>query len=420
MYQQKGFTLLELMVALIIGLFMTGALLQLYMTNKTNYRQLEQRARLQEDLRFAMDFVGSEVRQAAFTGCVSWEGGLDANGNPRVFSNLGIDTLTGAKAALYKNILENQGFVGAESPNSTGSTNSGLVGYGADKSTYYTKTEDPMIRAPIPDQLFFIKVVSGPYPLAANTDNAAPFTVRDVNGGGVPPDITDPSGSSAGVFGMILECSNGGHADIFRVTAVSQTSGSTTATVSHALNSGETPQNITTFGDGSRDYVTSGDPDRDQAMFYEVEFVSYSIYETSEGYPALGRGVDDRRDAVVPYIENMQILYGLKGTEGVASSYVNADEVTNWANVVSLRITFVAQSPQGDSLNKDPATGLAYGYSLPIGVIPDSSAPGSIVHKLDYDSNSNISDNINQAGVVTNPRLRQVLTSTIQLRNKAE
>jgi len=71
LYHQKGVTLVELMVALAIGLLVTVAMLKVYVDASRMYRFNEGLARVQENGRFALEFIRRDARVAGFWGCYS-------------------------------------------------------------------------------------------------------------------------------------------------------------------------------------------------------------------------------------------------------------------------------------------------------------------------------------------------------------
>jgi len=60
-YKQRGLTLVELMVALTVGLLLTGAVVALFVQNKESTRQNETINRMQEAGRFAMQILRNEL-----------------------------------------------------------------------------------------------------------------------------------------------------------------------------------------------------------------------------------------------------------------------------------------------------------------------------------------------------------------------
>jgi type IV pilus assembly protein PilW len=66
--QQLGLTLVELMIAMVIGLVLTGGVIQIFVANNQTYRVTENMSRVQENGRFALDNLGKIIRLAGFKG----------------------------------------------------------------------------------------------------------------------------------------------------------------------------------------------------------------------------------------------------------------------------------------------------------------------------------------------------------------
>lgn len=69
--RQRGLTLIELMVALTIGLFLVSGILYIYLSTRASYASNDAAARVQEDARFAMERLTREIRMAGYTGCAN-------------------------------------------------------------------------------------------------------------------------------------------------------------------------------------------------------------------------------------------------------------------------------------------------------------------------------------------------------------
>jgi prepilin peptidase dependent protein B len=66
--RQRGLSLVELMIGTTIGLFVVAGTVSLYATNASNSRRLLAEARLNQDLRAAMDLVSRDLRRAGYWG----------------------------------------------------------------------------------------------------------------------------------------------------------------------------------------------------------------------------------------------------------------------------------------------------------------------------------------------------------------
>ncbi len=64
--QQQGLTLIEIMVALLIGAFLLAGVIQVFIVNKQTYRVQENLSRMQENGRFAIDYLNRYIRLAGY------------------------------------------------------------------------------------------------------------------------------------------------------------------------------------------------------------------------------------------------------------------------------------------------------------------------------------------------------------------
>lgn len=65
----RGFTLVELMISLIIGLLVIAGVFTVFFASRTSYTQNEAQSRVQENARIALELLSSDLRHAAFMGC---------------------------------------------------------------------------------------------------------------------------------------------------------------------------------------------------------------------------------------------------------------------------------------------------------------------------------------------------------------
>ena len=66
--RSRGLTLLELLVALAIGIFLVGGVISLFLASKRSYTETDRFARVAESGRFALVTLGRDLRQAGFFG----------------------------------------------------------------------------------------------------------------------------------------------------------------------------------------------------------------------------------------------------------------------------------------------------------------------------------------------------------------
>lgn len=70
----RGMTLVELMVGVVIGLFLMAVMGTIYVGSKTTFVAQETTSRLQENGRFALDTLSTDLRMSGFRGCIGQAG----------------------------------------------------------------------------------------------------------------------------------------------------------------------------------------------------------------------------------------------------------------------------------------------------------------------------------------------------------
>jgi len=76
--RQAGLTLIELMIAMTIGVFLLMGTLTVFTQSRANFKVADSIARLQENARFALDTIEPDLRLAGFWGRTSAVGTIDA------------------------------------------------------------------------------------------------------------------------------------------------------------------------------------------------------------------------------------------------------------------------------------------------------------------------------------------------------
>lgn len=68
-HKQQGMTLIEIMISLLIGVFLIGGVLQIFINTRQTYRMQENLSGMQENGRFALSFFSNDMRMADFREC---------------------------------------------------------------------------------------------------------------------------------------------------------------------------------------------------------------------------------------------------------------------------------------------------------------------------------------------------------------
>lgn len=102
--QLTGFTLVELMVAMVLGLLVLGGALTVFLANQTTGRANQALAEIQNTARMAHLLMAHDIRNAGFTGC---------GNSPRVANVVSIDNATNP---IWANWRDGQGIRGLPAP----------------------------------------------------------------------------------------------------------------------------------------------------------------------------------------------------------------------------------------------------------------------------------------------------------------
>lgn len=86
--RNKGFSLVELMIALLLGLLLSAGIISVYLNSKTAFEQDEEVARVQENGRFALKVLSSNLSMAGFFGGILESDAISGN-TPAIGSSCG-------------------------------------------------------------------------------------------------------------------------------------------------------------------------------------------------------------------------------------------------------------------------------------------------------------------------------------------
>jgi len=299
---QRGVSLVELMVAMVIGLVLIAGVIQIYLSTKSGYRLQEAMSRVQENGRFALTFLTNDLRMAGYPG------GCRGIGAEAFDVTVNVDRDSNGAAdfdfTLGDIIFGHEDGAGFTAP-------AGAPRWGASASDTVA-----MRRAAFGDTATLASDMSS------------------VNS----PLVIDGVGPNVGEQLVIADCQG---ADIFVATAVS---GTGPLTIEHS-----NADNVT--GNLSRAYSTS-DP------VSVLRFVADTYYigtndngtpgDTSDDFPSLYRTGDRGTVELVQNVEDMQVAFG-RDTDGddQADQYDPANTVSAanaWDQVVSLQLDLLLRS----------------------------------------------------------------------------
>jgi type IV pilus assembly protein PilW len=317
-YRMHGLSLVELMVALTIGLIILTAVSSLFVSSKQTYTAQDNMARLQENARFAMQFLIKDLRLAGYFGCL-----YDVGVPPlKTFSDGSVGSST-LKYDLNGAIpFATNAFVPIEAVENASGT---WLPSGTTPLPSGIKPGTDAIAIRMADLTVAANIAPGMLngSSALNVDNAAPFTTGDIV--------------------MVADC---GGADIIQITGINGN------TLQHAT-TGASPGNVTL--NLTKAYEPPG-------RVFRMTTRQYFIKTKANGVPALFRQDNTgAAEELVEGVENLQILYG-KDTDGdrVPNVYLKAGAVglqsaTDWYSVVNARIGILVRTL--DNKNQDVDNG---------------------------------------------------------------
>ena len=305
---QSGISLVEVMVALVLSLFLVAGVIQVYLGNKRQYNFTSALGRIQENGRLAMEMFSQDLRMADFWGCA-------ARNTGGVVNNL-LNTANAAYNPAYAAVTD--GVTGTEG---------GAVG--------------------VPDSL----TISGVFGTGFNLSTALAAV-------GNPIQVPAASGFSLDDILLISDCQNG---DIFQVNGAA--GNSQDITIVHLANVG-VPGNTT--ANLSVTYDVDALVYRIDVITYSI------IDPGLTGEPTLVRTVNGNNQELASGVEDLQILYGIDAnTDGIADGYVNAAAgAFDAQNVVSIRVGLLLRS-QSTGVVDEPQPIVFDGTALPAQQIAD-------------------------------------------------
>jgi type IV pilus assembly protein PilW len=308
-HSQRGFTIVEIMVAVTLSLIVLAGVLAVMYSSRVTYNENERVGRNQENGRAAMELMLRDLRGAGFPGCAQPIAGL---------FDL-INLLDDSTEVAWNLGQPAYGFEGS----------SGTWTPALDATLIPNATED--------NDIIVVRTIPVGSPSMRVTAQVTSTTSISVS-----KDVGEmlEEGSPA----VISDC---GHAAIFAVSDFTGNAEDTTATIAAVTGGSEAPTNSSTdlaavFNIGAR-----------VAPIVSVAY--YVAPNSADTGPSLWRviaGSDPQE--LVPGVEAMQLQYGVDtSADGMVDEYVDANAVTDWANVVSVTLALLVRSAEQNALEVD-------------------------------------------------------------------
>lgn len=305
--KHKGFSLVELMVAIVIGLILVAGVIELFVNNRQVYRVQDAQSRLQETGRYALSILTENIEKTGYLGCAT-----------RSDVTL-VNTLNNSTEYLWD-------------------FNTPIQGNDASDGSWAPALDASITDAVERSDVITLRTIEPPEIRIVTHTASTPPGASDiiVNGG---------TNLETGDIMLAHDCAA---AAIFEIT--SSNDDANAGTLKHAVGGGtaNTPGNETetlgyNFGEG---WISGASTN------------SYYIRNNPAEIPSLYRRTfEDDAQELVEGIEQMQITYGVDASNnGSANEYRTANLVGNWNNVVSVRVSLLAVSLE-DNLTVDGPQG---------------------------------------------------------------
>lgn len=297
-----GFTLIELMVSITIGLFLSAVVGGVYISSKDSFSYQDAMSRLQENARFAMERIARDVRMAGYSGCgnLSKVANTVNNGSTSWWLNfttpvMGYDNLSGSQTQFPSAIAGSDAIV--------------LLGVDSD------------------DELSVI------------SHNPVAATIQ-----------TTQHSIQPGAILVITDCSQ---TSVFQMSGPTNTNANAT-NVNHntgnAISPGNCNKELGASCPTAKQYTFK--PGASLLQMYANAYYVRASATANNGNALWTCSITDQTSGatqcseLINGIENMQIEYGIDiDSDTSANAYLVASSVSDWTKVVSVRISLLMATP---------------------------------------------------------------------------
>ncbi len=344
-HHSKGFSLIELMIAMVLGLMLSAGIFTVFSGNKQSSDLTTTMGDMQENARFALNQLSSDIRMAGFQGCNDINrGGPTILANDAPTTNLALTASSGSlinTASSWSPDSALGGSVPAQNRNAIAGTHALSLQFGSPAS----------------------------YPLSENVGNGGvPERSADIKLDISAGISSEPFNMKAGEYAIISNCIG---ADLIKISSVSE--GATVAVIGHE-NSMNSDDSLTI------DYLANP-----STKFMRFNSNVYYVGDTGST-SSDGTAITGLYKQTLPYdatnppilmvsgVENMRIVFGVRtGTNTLSFQTPDAAGLTA-SNIESIRVGLLMVSENEITEVEDTRT-----YSLagqPITAAAGGSAGG--------------------------------------------
>ncbi len=325
-HRSHGFTIVEMMVALVLGVIVLAGISQVFMKTKRASAFQDELARMQENSRYAIQLLNKEIRNAGYLGC-------------RHASNIDAAYLDTGATYFDNFSLAVEGYeangTSPGNPFTIGSTTAGWEGGNGTESTLPSTLNSPQL-VPGSDIIIIRYAYGSGLTLAQDKQNNNEVQVTNIS----QETNGCNGGASDGFSGLCVDdlviISDCERAHSFQIDNLAL-DGSGVLTVRDASGDNWVGEN-----DSAIPFTVA-----DSSLF-GARTVAFFIKnnDATPAIPSLYRKVGNgNAQEMVEGVENMQIAYGEDtNSDGVPDRYLAAHQVTDFSYVISIQISLMLRT----------------------------------------------------------------------------
>lgn len=318
--RQRGFSLVELMISLVLGLLLSAGVVTVFLSSKKTYQAQDAVSQIQENARFAQEFIARDARMAGYSGC--------------------------SNAMPTANVIQNAG-------SNVLNFDRGIEGYDGDNG-------------PIP--AMFTDALAGSDVLVLHqTELGSELVISNHNPNAAQIDVTNPQPFKPGTIMMIVDANCSGRG-LFVLTGPTNNNGNATNLVHNTGKTFNYSDGSSSVGnctkalkgnfDCSNTSAASNTAYTDGSSVFALTTVAYYIRDPAQDpsltSPTLYKvtfsgdftsGGSTQFEPLVEGVSDLDILYGV--WSGGQMQYKPADVVESsnqWPDVRSIRLDLTADS----------------------------------------------------------------------------
>lgn len=361
MTKEKGFSLIELMIAMVIGLLLLGGIVSVFSSSRKSFDLTQDISVVQQGARYSIDEISRNIRIAGFQGCAV--GGV-------------------ADSVITATVTP------------TNNTFSTLIQGAEVTSSNWIPARHPMLNSLNPEPIIGSDVLMLQY----GSPNTSNLSTAMTNAGDILRLTNNNAGLSSGDLAIISDCLT---SELFRVSSASSSDALTTLTHTAADN---------TIGNLEKAYAPGTSSITDTTNVMRFNFTTYYVGNSgrtnTDGdaifslYSYDINAINDPNGApteLIEGVENMQLLYGVRNSNGTIS-YLSSDQSNFDPTLVeSVQLGLLIASAQASTENTDDTTYNLLGTEIP----PGAGGGNTPTHAEDN-------------------RIRMAFSTTIKIRNRRQ